>query len=98
MIGVHQGFFLELILFNIFVNDIDSGIECTLSKSNDDAGRCSDTAEGSDVIQKYLDRLEKWAHNNLMKLNKIASWVEAVPNISTGLQKKSLRAALQRRT
>ncbi|KAF4804333.1 hypothetical protein TURU_008780 [Turdus rufiventris] len=57
------GVILGLALFHISVGDTDSGIECTLSKfTNDTKLSGAVTLEEEDVIQRYLDRLERWAH------------------------------------
>ncbi|PKU46723.1 rna-directed dna polymerase from mobile element jockey-like [Limosa lapponica baueri] len=71
MSGVPHGLVLGPVLLNIFVDNMDSVIACTVSKFADDTKLCGavDMLKGRGAIQRDLVRLDRWAHKNFMKFS-----------------------------
>jgi len=72
MSGIPPLSVLGPVLFNIFINDIDSGIASILRKFVDDTKLigAADTIEKMDTTQRDLNILEKQAQENLIKFYK----------------------------
>ncbi|XP_014802626.1 PREDICTED: uncharacterized protein LOC106890991 [Calidris pugnax] len=92
--GIPQGLVLGPMLYNIFVSNMDSGIECILNKFVDNPKLCGvvNTLEERDAIKRDLNRLEKWACANLMLYNKAKC---KVLHVNWGMQGKAASFPVQ---
>ena len=67
-----RGLQVGLMLFNLFVTDLDSTVECTFSKFVGDTNFCDvvNTVKRRDATQRDPDKLQRWVCENLIKINK----------------------------
>ena len=74
-----------------------------MGSSASSASGAVDMLEGRNAIQRDLDRLDRCAQANLMKLNKArctcnpCTWVRAMQSTNTGWAVNGLKADLRRR-
>ncbi|KAJ7411880.1 RNA-directed DNA polymerase from mobile element jockey-like protein [Willisornis vidua] len=69
---VPQGSILGLVLFNIFISDLDAGLEGILSKFAEETklGGVVDSLEGRKFLHRDFNKIEGWAITNHRKFNK----------------------------
>ncbi|KAF4795946.1 hypothetical protein TURU_089035 [Turdus rufiventris] len=69
--SVFSGRSRSRVYFNIFIDDMDEGIESCISNFADDTklGACVDLLEGRRALHRDLERLDGWAESSKMKLN-----------------------------
>ena len=70
-----RGLQMGLVLFNLFLSDLDSAAECTFSKSVGDTNFCDEVnpIKRRDAIQRDLDKLQSSVCTKLMKISKVMS-------------------------
>ena len=67
-----RGLQVVVVLFNLFVADLDNNVECTFSKFLGDTNFCDvvNTVKRRDGTQTDPDKLQRWVSENLVRIKK----------------------------
>ncbi|PKU43821.1 pol- hypothetical protein [Limosa lapponica baueri] len=84
--GVPQDLIVGPVLFKVFINDLEAGVERTITKFGDDTklGGAVDSLEGQEALQRDLDTMEHWAIINGMEFIKNKYWTLRLGQKNTG--------------
>ena len=91
-------------LFNLFVADLDSTVECTSSTFVGDTNFCDvvNTIKRRDDTQTDSDKIQRWVCENLVKIKKAMCkdipWVRAIPSRNASRVENAFRAVQRRNT
>lgn len=68
--GVLQGSILSSVLLNMVINNLDTGLKEILNKFVEDTklGGAGNSLEDREALQRDIEKLERWAVTNCMKL------------------------------
>ncbi|TRZ10152.1 hypothetical protein HGM15179_016954 [Zosterops borbonicus] len=80
--GALQGSILSPVLFNIFINGLDAGLEEILSKSADNTklGGAVDSLEIKEALQRDVDKLGDLVITNQLKFSKEKCQILHIPD------------------
>lgn len=72
------------VLFNVLINNLDAGVECTVSKFADDTNW--ELLRDKKPLQRDPDRLEHWTMIKAMKFNMSKCWILDPGQSNSGLK------------